>query len=119
MFVRKKKNKSGSVSIQIINKAGGKYKVVKTVGSSSDDCEIERLRIKAHETIPELIGQLTFDFRSKKDLIIDHFVKDLSSLDIQVAGPELVFGTLFDKIGFNSIPDKLFRDLVLSRLSLS
>lgn len=117
MFVRKKKNKSGSISIQIISKARGKYRVVKTVGSSSDSCEVERLWVKAHEIMPELIGQLKFDFRSKKDLIIDNFVKDLNSLDIQVVGPELIFGTLFDKIGFNSIPDKLFRDLVLSRLS--
>ncbi|MBU0979141.1 IS1634 family transposase [Patescibacteria group bacterium] len=117
MFVRKKKNNSGSISIQIINKADGKYKVIKTVGSSSDDDELERLWIKAHEIMPELVGQLVFDFRSKKDRIVDDFVKDLNSLDIRVAGPELVFGVLFDRIGFNAIPNKLFRALVLSRLS--
>ena len=117
MFVRKKKNKSGSFSIQIISKAGGKYKVVKTVGSSSDQSEIERLWVRAHEIIPELIGQSTFDFRSEKDRVVDNFVRDLSSLDVRVIGPELVFGTLFDRIGFNVIPEKLFRDLVLSRLS--
>jgi len=41
MFVRKKKNPSGIVSIQIIDKSQGKYKVIKTVGSSSNTSEVE------------------------------------------------------------------------------
>lgn len=32
MFIRELKNRSGSVSIQIISKARGRYKVVKTIG---------------------------------------------------------------------------------------
>ncbi|MDR1371928.1 MAG: hypothetical protein LBJ17_02210 [Dysgonamonadaceae bacterium] len=32
----KKKNPSGVVSVQVIDKSGGKYRVFKTVGSSSD-----------------------------------------------------------------------------------
>jgi flavoprotein len=35
MFLRKLKNRSGSMSIQIISKTGGKYKVVKTIGTGS------------------------------------------------------------------------------------
>jgi len=35
MFIRKLKNRSGSISVQIISKASGKYKVIKTIGSSS------------------------------------------------------------------------------------
>src|SRR5690554_3172543 len=36
MFVRKKKNPSGVISVQVIDKSSGKYVVRKTVGSSSD-----------------------------------------------------------------------------------
>jgi hypothetical protein len=36
MFIRKKKNKSGLISVQIIDKSFGKYKVFKTLGSSND-----------------------------------------------------------------------------------
>lgn len=43
MFIRKKKNPSGVVSVQRIDKSGGKYRVVKTVGSSSDTAEIDKL----------------------------------------------------------------------------
>ena len=31
MFIRKRKNPSGSISIQIIDKSNGKYKVVETI----------------------------------------------------------------------------------------
>lgn len=34
----------------------------------------------------------------------------------QMVGPELILGKLFDEIGFNSVPDSLFRHLVISRL---
>ena len=43
MFVRKKKNKSGLVSVQVIDKSRKKYKVLKTIGSSCDDLEIEQM----------------------------------------------------------------------------
>ena len=43
MFVRKKKNSSGSISIQIISKKNGKYKLVETIGCSKDKFEIEEL----------------------------------------------------------------------------
>ena len=36
MFIRQKKNKSGVISIQVIDKSNGKYKLLKTIGSSSD-----------------------------------------------------------------------------------
>jgi hypothetical protein len=40
MFIRKKKNKSGSVSVQLISKSSGKDKLVKRIGSSSDEQQI-------------------------------------------------------------------------------
>ena len=48
MFIRKKKNKSGSVSVQIINKDNG-YKVVRTIGSSYDANEIEQLVLRGKQ----------------------------------------------------------------------
>jgi len=59
MFIRKKKNKSGSLCVQIIQKLNGKYKVVKTIGSSKDTKEIERLYQEAQALIPKLFNQLT------------------------------------------------------------
>jgi hypothetical protein len=59
MFIRKKKNKSGSISIQIIQKQQGSYKVIKTIGSSKDKKEVERLYKDAQEILPRLFNQLT------------------------------------------------------------
>jgi len=41
MFLRKLKNRSGSISIQIISKVHGKYKVIKTIGTGTTDQSIQ------------------------------------------------------------------------------
>jgi hypothetical protein len=35
MFIRQKQNKSGSTSVHIVSKARGKYKIVKSIGSTT------------------------------------------------------------------------------------
>ena len=50
MFIRKLKNRSGSISVQIISKESQKYKVVKTIGSSKTEEGINLLLYQAkHE----------------------------------------------------------------------
>jgi len=117
MFIRKKTNKSGKISVQIISKASGKYKVVKTVGCSDNLEEIEKLFLQAHYLIPEITGQTTLALETELDKQIDNFVDTLASTQIHVIGPELILGHLFDSIGFNIFSNDLFRHLVISRLS--
>lgn len=116
MFVRKKKNKSDRISVQIISKAGGKYKVVKTVGSSDNAQEVENLFLQAHYLIPKLTGQQVLSLETESDKQVERFVDTLANAHIRVIGPELILGSLFDRIGFNIFPDDLFRHLVISRL---
>jgi transposase len=116
MFVRKKNNKSGSVSIQIIQKDGRKNKLVQTVGSSKDESEINKLFIKAQQLIPSLQKQRSFNFIDEEDESILNFTKKLSNANIKAVGAELIFGALFIHIGFNIVKDQLFKDLVLSRI---
>jgi transposase len=113
MFVRKKKNRSGSISIQIIQKQHGKYVVLKTLGASKDKNEIDRLYKQAQQAIPRLFNQITL-FDNPIDI---PRADELSNDDLRVVGPELVFGKIFDYIGFNKIQDHLFRDLVISRIT--
>jgi hypothetical protein len=42
MFIRKKPNKSGSISVQVISKSDG-YRVLKSIGAARDPEEIGRL----------------------------------------------------------------------------
>jgi len=116
MFVRKKPNKSGVVSIQIIDKSGGRYRLVKTVGSSADAATIDSLFIQAKQMIPGLQGQRVLNFEvADEQRLVDLFFNGLD--EIQLAGPELVLGKLFDEIGFNKITSDLFRHLVIARLA--
>jgi len=113
MFVRKKKNKSGVISIQIIDKSSGKYKFIKTIGSSANGQEVEDLFRQGQEWIKDYSGQLEIDFFDEKQL----FSKFVSGIQqITVIGTELLLGKIFDQIGFNQIKDGLFRQLVLAKL---
>lgn len=114
MFVRKKSNKSGSVSVQVIDKSSGRYKVVKTLGSSSDQQEADRLIQRAHRWISDHVGQTSLDFYDERQAY-SSFMSNIQQ--ITVVGIELLLGKLFDQIGFNQVDDELFRRLVLARLS--
>lgn len=114
MFIRKKPNKSGVISVQIVDKSSGKYKMVKTIGSSSNLNEIDKLVGEGKEWIKNKLGSLEFDFDNEKQLA----EKFLSSIEqISVSGTELLLGKIFDEIGFNQLQDELFKKLVIARLS--
>jgi transposase len=115
MFVRKKKNKSGVVSIQIIDKSSGTYELYRTIGSSKEPAEIERLYKEGKREIESITGQqkLPFDDDKEKELI-DIFFGGVE--DFKLTGPELLLGKIFEEIGFGKIPDELFRHLVIARL---
>ena len=116
MFIRKLKNRSGSISVQIISKAKGRYKVVKTIGTSKNEKEIQTLVDRGRQEIENLTKQSKL-FNSKRDLLIDDIFSTLSNASIQVVGPELIFGKIYDKIGYNQIKEELFRHLVIARLA--
>ena len=111
MFVRKIKNNSGSISIQIIKKINGINKVIRTVGSSSDPNEINHLYQKGLYDLPRLYGATLFDHLQEPEL------SQLSNDNIRIIGPELIFGKIFHHIGFSAISDSIFRDLCISRIT--
>lgn len=115
MFWRKKKNKSGIISIQVIDKSSGKYKLVKTIGRSEDERELEKLVHQAQEYISSYGGQQQFDFILGDDQRYFQSIYE-NIQQIQLLGPELVLGKIFNEIGFNLIEGDLFRHLVLTRL---
>jgi transposase len=118
MFVRQKRNKSGSVSVQIINKSDG-YRVVKTVGSSKDLEKVDFFVKKAQHIIRTCGGKQSelFSFQTREEAAVRRFLGQLSNEQVRVVGPELIFGTLFDRLGFGAIPEELFRHIVIARLA--
>lgn len=116
MFIRQKKNKSGSISVQIISKSHGKYKVIKSFGSSSIPETILSNVLKAKQEIRRLESSPSL-FVLEKDTLIESFLSEVENGQIRTIGPELVFGKIFDHIGFNAINEELFRHLVIARLT--
>jgi transposase len=116
MFVRKKQNKSGSLSIQIISKNRGKYKVISTVGCAKTKREEELLVLMAKTELERLQGSQTL-FAEHDDLVIENFVNGIANDHLQIVGSELILGKIYRKIGFpeGGCPD-LFKNLVLCRL---
>lgn len=115
MFVRKKLNRNGTVSVQIIDKSTGKYVLYRTVGSAKNSIEVEALVQQGKREILEVSKQTGLPFDQKaEDEFVETFMDSIDSFFL--AGPELLLGRLFDEIGFNAIEDKLFRHLVITRL---
>src|SRR5512138_1161346 len=114
MFVRKKENRSGVVSVQVITKIHGQSKLVKTIGSSQDEKVIESLVEKGNQFIASFGGQEAFDFSDESSLLRAAFLSINSHTEI---GTELLLGKIFDDIGFHVVDDPIFRQLVLSRIT--
>lgn len=115
MFIREKQNKSGSISIQILEKRGRKNYLIKTIGSSKNELELASLRREARQYIFKVLGQLPLALSIQKEE--DWFVDVFDSIkSIRLIGPELILGKIYDDIGFNKIPEELLRHLVLTRL---
>ena len=119
MFVEKKLNKSGSTSVRVMRKLHGKRKCVKVIGCSSDTEEIAMLVKRGNRWIEEhLRGVSLFEFDDEA-VAYDNVLAGLRQSQLRLVGPELVYGTLFDRIGYDKVKtanNALFRALVVTRL---
>ena len=118
MFIRKKLNKSGTVSVFVLSTTKSrKQRLVKSFGSAhpNDTASLEKLMQQASSFIQEMEGPSLPHIYEEED-VIDGFVSSLSNAQVQVAGPELVFGTLYDRIGYGAIRNRMFRNIVICRL---
>ncbi len=117
MFIRKNKNRSGSISIQVVRKIGRKNKVVKTIGISSQPNELEEF-IKQGKLFIEQQKGITSLFPSQQDAIIKNFVSTLSNDDLRIVGPKIILERIYNSIGYNQIdPKGYFRHLVTCRIT--
>jgi transposase len=116
MFFRRKSNKSGTKSVQVVSKHCGKYQVLRSFGTGRTEQELFRLEEQARQFIFEkqnFVGEL---FSDQDEERLEDFLSTLQNSNIQVVGPELIFGNLYDKIGYGKIENELFRHLVVSRI---
>jgi transposase len=116
MFIRKNKNRSGSISIQIIQKNKRKNNIIKTVGVAHTQREEELLILLAKTELELLKGSQSL-FVEHDDLVVDNFVESLSNDHFQIVGSELILGKIYKKIGFPEGGScDYFKKLILCRL---
>lgn len=108
----------------VVDKAGGRFRELVTMGVSSDAKEIEQFVAQGREWIYRKEGELhpRLDLfgeeREARLAEVEETERVLSHVsNVLLNGSELILGRVFDRVGFGGIGDEVFRRLVLSRLS--
>lgn len=124
MYIKKKKNRSGTISVVVAEKIKGRYSELTTIGIARDQSEVGSLVSKGREWIeceqsrrhPRL--DLFGEERLEREREISEVERVLSNVsNILLNGSDLILDRVFDRVGFNRIDDDIFRKLVKSRLS--
>lgn len=117
MFVRKKRNRSGTISIVVVSKSHGQFKEVKSFGVAHTESEVENLYQTALHWLKTHGGQQTLDFENNKGLELEETKRVISNMDaVLINGTQLLLDHIYDDIGFNCIPDDILRHLVIARV---
>jgi len=118
MYVRKKHNPSGVISVQIIGKSSGKYSVIKTVGSSKDPDEVFRLYSEGKRWISIQKGArdmfVEYERQREEKQVTDYLLSNIEN--ILLNGPQLILDQVYRKVGFDAIEDDILEHLVIARL---
>ena len=118
MFVRKKKNRSGTISVVVVSKAQGKFREIRNFGTARSDAEAEILCNEARHWLSTYGGQQIFDFEDRKGRELEETVRFLEKIDnVIINGTQLLLNRIYDSIGFNRIQDEILRHLVTARVS--
>lgn len=119
MFVRKKKNRSGTISVVIVDKSSGGFTELKVIGVGNNEDEINGLVLRGKDWIAHYGGQQSIDFEGDERRLQERSMTDyvLSNIiQTSLKCPQTIIGKVYDKIGFNVISDEELRHLVISRI---
>lgn len=119
MFARKKRNRTGTISVVVVDKSHGGFKEVKNFGVAKTEVEADCLYAKATEWIRRFGGQQEINF-SKNGIIEQEIIESERILNnisaVVLNGPQQILNQVYDLIGFNRIRDDVLRHLVIARI---
>ena len=117
MFTRRKHNRSGTISVVVVDKRGGKFKEVLRVGVARSEEEAATLEAEGRHWIATYGGQLLIDFEGKAEAELRTAEDVLSSIkSARLTAAQTIIGKVYDNIGFNAIADEELRHLVIGRI---
>ena len=119
MFIRKKKNRSGSTSVVVVDKSRKGFKELVTIGISSDNAEIELLCQEGQKWIETHCGHLDFFDQATREQeekqVIEYLLSNVEK--VLLNGTQLILNQVFKIVGFDSVDDDILKHLVIARLS--
>lgn len=119
VFIRKKRNRSGTTSIVVVEKRNGIYREIKTIGTSIDLDEIDSLYLQGKKWISNHLGEQnifeTHDKVLEEKQVTEYLLSNIEN--ILLNGVQLILNNVFKLTGFNQIEDAILRQLVIARLS--
>ena len=93
MFPRKKKNRTGTISVVVVDKSRGGFKEIKSFGVAKTDEEADRLYAKASEWVRRFGGQQEIDF-AQSSIVQQEFLESERVLNnisaVVLNGPQLI-----------------------------
>ena len=123
LHIRKKKNKSGSISVQIIDRKNRDYKVIETIGCAKNEKELEIFLKQAQirvEAIRKKLYPTLFDVIKEEKEEVEFL--SISNDELIPIGDELIFGRMFEELGCKELKKvlkgkyEIFKNLVISRI---
>ena len=118
MFVRRKKNRSGTTTIVVVSKRHGRFEEVKNFGTAKADVDVAKLYSDAQRWLATNGGQQSIDFENLKGREIEETERFFGNIDsVLLNGTQLLLGQVYDSIGFNRVDDEVLRHLVIARVS--
>lgn len=118
MFIRKRKNRSGSTSIVVISKRHGQFVEVRNFGTAETEEDVSRLYGLAQKWLMTYGGQQSIDFDDLRGREFEETKRVIDNMDAAIInGTQLLLTQIYDSIGFNRIQDDVLRHLVIARIS--
>lgn len=118
MFIRRKPNKSGSFSVQVLDKRAGRNVLLRSFGSSKDETELVAMERLAANFIAGYGGQGVIDFEEGLQPSADEEAEMFFSriIDVRHDAPLIILSRVYDAIGFGTIGDDTLRSLAIARV---
>ena len=92
MYVRKKKNRSGTTSVVIVDKSSGRIRYLETIGVGSDEKTISELCIQGKKWIETRMGMrdmfLLDEQQREEQQVTDYWLSNIEN--ILLNGPQLI-----------------------------
>jgi len=118
MFVGRKRNRSGTVSVVIVDKQRGAYREIRVIGTSSNESELAGFVRQGQDWIhrQRADGDIfdNYEREESERETIDRFFNNIEN--ILLNGPQLILNRVYSQIGFNKINDSVLKDLVIARI---